>query len=689
MKSCNICTEKFNRSSRSEVKCYCEFSACKTCWKTYILSIPDDAQCMSPECNIKFNRKFLCDNFSKSFVNSDYKVYIENVLFDREKQYLAEVQKTIELENNIKLITDKINIETYNRQSTVMLKTNVEYILNKLKKKLPCPIKNCKNKMLYVDLFCKECRLYIWQYFIEINQEHFSRVVKQIDINSIFQLQYINYEDECYDINFGNFSKDRMSSIYTLMIFRILRFTLSNRIDELEDIVDNLRKERDNKNYKKNSAAFTNYCPNNSCNGFLSDDFQCKICRTIACSECLEIKKNDNHECNEDTVKSLRLMRKDTKSCPRCSIPIHRKSGCQDMYCISCKTFFNWHTLKIYNRTVHNPEYTDQMSRITGFIPRNPNDILCGREFDHSFINEITDKIYTRTFKAFKYIQGKVYFGNIKYKNASVITNICSATNKFRDYINRHFIETTDSEQLRRKYIKGDIDKIYYKTTLQKNYKKNQKDSELLAVLRTFISCIIDLIYKLSDDISKPIDNKLIQYKETKKGNLLKEEKEIQKISKWEYRNTNIIDITSSDEDYDSDEKCSCECCNFESSDDETSDDENSKYKDEKDETGESFQRAKIYVNIVKESIHEMNELRLITNIELKNIANNYSVEPYMIDDDFELKTKNKVDSAISQVEIAQEIYKNAGGKIKNMKQEDRNIYHSYINARNRYALFR
>ena len=69
---CNICAEKFNKSSRALVKCNCDFECCRSCFKTYILSKTDDSSCMS--CKIVFDRKFLTDNLEKSFINKTYKL---------------------------------------------------------------------------------------------------------------------------------------------------------------------------------------------------------------------------------------------------------------------------------------------------------------------------------------------------------------------------------------------------------------------------------------------------------------------------------------------------------------------------------------------------------------------------------------------------------------------------------------
>jgi len=58
----------------------------------------------------------------------------------------------------------------------------------------------------------------------------------------------------------------------------------------------------------------------------------------------------ENHTCNEDTSKSMQMILnpKDTKPCPSCFFPIHKLAGCNDMFCVQCKTAFNWTTLAIH-----------------------------------------------------------------------------------------------------------------------------------------------------------------------------------------------------------------------------------------------------------------------------------------------------------------------------------------------------
>ena len=65
------------------LKCgFCDYNACKTCVKRYLLSSSDDANCMN--CKRVWSTDVLNDMFGKSFMMTDWKVHRENVLYERD-----------------------------------------------------------------------------------------------------------------------------------------------------------------------------------------------------------------------------------------------------------------------------------------------------------------------------------------------------------------------------------------------------------------------------------------------------------------------------------------------------------------------------------------------------------------------------------------------------------------------------
>ena len=98
-------------------------------------------------------------------------------------------------------------------------------------------------------------------------------------------------------------------------------------------------------------------CGKGDCKGYVNaEDNTCELCNTEYCADCME-EKCEEHKCKPEDVSTVSMLRKDTKGCPKCAVPIHRISGCLDMFCVSCKTAFNWNTLQINKHGNTNPLY--------------------------------------------------------------------------------------------------------------------------------------------------------------------------------------------------------------------------------------------------------------------------------------------------------------------------------------------
>lgn len=82
--SCEICCSNYNKSIRSEIKCYfenCNYSACKECIRTYLTTTVSEPHCM--KCRNKWSLEFTKSSLNASFMESDYKEHRRNILADR------------------------------------------------------------------------------------------------------------------------------------------------------------------------------------------------------------------------------------------------------------------------------------------------------------------------------------------------------------------------------------------------------------------------------------------------------------------------------------------------------------------------------------------------------------------------------------------------------------------------------
>jgi len=104
--SCNICVEKYNKSTHLEIKCnYCDFSNCRTCFQKYLLDTVDP-YCMN--CKKIFTKEFISENCTQVFIGKEYKKHRENVLLDREKSLMPATQVYVILEKQKDKLREQI-----------------------------------------------------------------------------------------------------------------------------------------------------------------------------------------------------------------------------------------------------------------------------------------------------------------------------------------------------------------------------------------------------------------------------------------------------------------------------------------------------------------------------------------------------------------------------------------------------
>tara|TARA_Y100000389_G_scaffold204794_1_gene259708 strand:- start:3258 stop:6056 length:2799 start_codon:yes stop_codon:yes gene_type:complete len=178
MTTCNVCCEKYNKSLNSKITCEfsgCGFEACKTCIRTYLLSITNDPHCMS--CKNPWPQKFLIDNLNRSYIDNEYKKHRKQLLVEREISRTPElmniVQRTKLLEESElelqeinkkyieirKIYNDCIKELSEKRLEIHRIKTGEDSKEERKKFIMPCPGSDCKG-YLSTQYKCEVCKLY-------------------------------------------------------------------------------------------------------------------------------------------------------------------------------------------------------------------------------------------------------------------------------------------------------------------------------------------------------------------------------------------------------------------------------------------------------------------------------------------------------------------------------------------------
>ena len=115
-------------------------------------------------------------------------------------------------------------------------------------------------------------------------------------------------------------------------------------------------------------TKFYTSCSYSGCDGIVNDDGVCIKCDLKMCKKCCA-PFAEGHECDENTLATIAMLKKDTKPCPSCSTPIHKISGCYQMWCTVCHTTFHYNTGEILKEVVHNPHYVEWMTN-NSFAPQ-------------------------------------------------------------------------------------------------------------------------------------------------------------------------------------------------------------------------------------------------------------------------------------------------------------------------------
>jgi hypothetical protein len=269
--SCPICINKYNKSTCAQVKCECNYSACKSCVRTYLLTTTKEPHCMN--CRVKWSPEFTKNAVGATFLNKEYREHKTKQLIDqvvaRREQYIAEaLLYRDERDDKAAIVELTKNIQTHNypknSKELIQIQENIEDIQNRINIRNRKPLK-----------FRNPLRGFL--YFRENRQEH-------------------------------------------------------------------------------QSHKFIMACPSSECNGMLAEDYCCKVCFKIICSKCLE-PELENHICNPDIVASRKAINKESKPCPKCACPISKIDGCDQMWCVLCRTAFSWITGNIETEHIHNPHY--------------------------------------------------------------------------------------------------------------------------------------------------------------------------------------------------------------------------------------------------------------------------------------------------------------------------------------------
>lgn len=327
---CIVCIERFNKSTKKPVECpYCQVQICRTCIQTCLLQDPIP-QCQMPECRKPWSEEFLYSMMTKVFMDGPYCKRKERLLLEQEKARLPETQREAAkyMEGKAVLATITPQIER--------IRTMVAAL----------PSSRNATKLLH-----------------NYDRNRFSMThAQRADIQ---QLIY-------------NAKQDVWKESVPLQK-ELLKLKRLHKYSEHKRHADHYGLSNTVRGVPTEAKNWTHVgkCPVTDCEGFISLEYACGLCKVTVCKDCMESCSAD-HLCDTNKVENIKALKKEAKPCPKCAAQISKIDGCDQMWCTQCHTAFSWRTGAIENR-VHNPHYYEWMRRNGQNAPR-AEPVIAGAE---------------------------------------------------------------------------------------------------------------------------------------------------------------------------------------------------------------------------------------------------------------------------------------------------------------------
>lgn len=301
------------------------------------------------------------------------------------------------------------------------------------------------------------------QYLYNLDDRHLHQFSEKVDDPSI-TIRKLEMEEQ----KWNTFHKQYQDEIHTLTpIYN----KLWNEFTELKKKIRKLNK-------KTSISHYILSCPSPECIGKIGTDGTCGLCGKRFCQECGQEKYMDRiHLCKKEDIESINELKKNTRPCPRCHIPIYKIEGCDQMWCVQCHTTFSWKTGAITHGVVHNPHFYDYRRHQTHVVHRTPGDIPCG-----GLPNEIEIiSAIGRQNKPSMYVIWE-YTDNLSEKLMPSI------------YRKFHNVRPMKYRQYSISYLRGKINKKRLETLLYKNYLDEIRYAYYYEILDTLVDNLAEYL---------------------------------------------------------------------------------------------------------------------------------------------------------------------------------------------------
>ena len=530
MTDCSVCCEAFNKTTRTIISCACNFTACFSCVKIYIIDKSHlEPHCM--QCKVVWSKDILNNKFSKYFLNGEYREICEKVIFEEEKTYLPPLQeeadRLVKLEklkgwleyyadekknnnnNEDQLVRDQRRIHTelllkesqikekyFKLSSKVILKENKNFIMK-------CMVEDCRGFLsdkykcgLCNTTICKDCH----------NIQTEDHECKKDDVATVTELNKTTKPcPKCHVRIFktdGCFAKNQPILMYdgTIKMSQdiILGDILVGDDGEKRTVHHVMTGEDEMYEVKQNNGE--SYIVNS----------QHKLVLKYSDNSIIEITIINYMKLSKDIKDKLFGFKSTTNIMSSIEVTSigkgnfygwsvdHNKRfllpdntvvrNCDQMFCIQCHTVFSWKSGLTESGVVHNPHYFEALrnGKITEHRHRQHHG-ECGPLPEYHVIDSVLAK------------------ENINKKASDIILNYYQRIVHNRHIVLVNFLHPVNDDGDRLKYLMGKYDEKKFKQKLYVKHQSNLRKREEQQIIELYTSIGEEFFRKLKTDRVSPI----------------------------------------------------------------------------------------------------------------------------------------------------------------------------------------
>lgn len=391
-KQCPICVSNV-KASRMMTCPSCHEEICFGCVSKYLLTINEgEDKCMS--CQNTLDRAFIIRSLPPSLVFTTLKKHREDFLYEKEKAMLPATMPLLQLEDDHKLLSvEKANV------------------------------------------------------FLEMKPLKFQKEKLEIEIRQATR----NKQDTTH------LKEERKTVSQALKEIKHKLYDVNKRLDA--NYVQQLFIRNPNASVKQSEAAVLNImcpCPCGSCRGYVvANDTgrggSCGVCHADVCGKCYCLTNTTNgepHECNKDDIESVKLIKKECKACPQCGVLSRKTEGCSQVWCMMCKTAWDWNTQRVDRGWVHATDYYNYL---------RTNNITIAPVCDDGNPAYMLLHLHST--------------GICTAKEADNVSTFCRRVAAYREHLN-DVIQPPDNTDIRLRYLRNEIDEVGFKRVLYKRDKE-------------------------------------------------------------------------------------------------------------------------------------------------------------------------------------------------------------------------